>query len=250
MNEPLPPSPPHGPLPDYYANTESRQAFLNDMFDRTAPSYRRIDSAAGFGSGLWYRRNALIQAGLGQGMHVIDIACGPGLVTECAKRIVGDTGLVVGLDPSAGMLQEAKRCDGLNLVRGLGERLPFSSETFDFLSMGYALRHVADLASAFQEFHRVLRPGGIVLFLELARPRSVVGRQLAKLYIRQFLSWTFYAITREEAVRKALQYWWDTTEHCVAPEVVLDLLSRAAFVSCTSNERMGGVLREYRAVKA
>jgi hypothetical protein len=42
--------PPHPTLPDYYGTDESRQRFLNDLFDRTAHRYRAVDRAIGFGS--------------------------------------------------------------------------------------------------------------------------------------------------------------------------------------------------------
>ena len=94
------------------------------------------------------------------------------LTTQCALGLVGSTGYVVGLDPSAGMLHEARKGPCRNLIQGVGEELPFPDASFDFLSMGYALRHVSDLHVAFREYRRVLRPGGIVLLLEVSRPRS------------------------------------------------------------------------------
>ena len=68
--------PPHPTLGEYYDANESRQEFLNDLFNRTAYTYRAIDKAIGFGSGLWYRRKALRDAGLAPGMKVLDVACG------------------------------------------------------------------------------------------------------------------------------------------------------------------------------
>ena len=171
---PLPfmPIAPHPPLPRYYGEGEARQPFLNDLFNRTAYQYRNIDKATGLGFGMWYRRRALVQAGLRSGMHVLDVACGPALVAQCARDIVGATGSVIGLDPSLGMLREAQKGPCRTLVIGVGERLPFPDASFDFLSMGYALRHVSDLRAAFAEYRRVLKPGAVVLLLEISRPRS------------------------------------------------------------------------------
>jgi demethylmenaquinone methyltransferase/2-methoxy-6-polyprenyl-1,4-benzoquinol methylase len=50
----------------------------------------------------------------------------------------------------------------------------------DFVSMGYALRHVADLGVAFAEYRRVLRPGGRVLLLEIGRPEGRVARSRSR----------------------------------------------------------------------
>src|SRR5689334_21436545 len=124
---------PHPPLHRYYGEREARQGFLNDLFNRTAAHYRNVDKAAGLGFGIWYRRRALKQAGLAPGMKLLDVACGPGLVTECAVDLVGASGLVVGLDPSLGMLSEARKGPCRKLLIGVGERLPFPDASFDFL---------------------------------------------------------------------------------------------------------------------
>ena len=132
---PMVPVAPHPPLRRYYAEDDERQVFLNELFNRTAYQYRNIDKATGFGSGMWYRAKALREAGLKAGMQVLDVACGPGLVSQCAHDIVGPSGSVIGLDPSIGMLREAQKGPCQKFVRGIGEQLPFPDQTFDFLSI-------------------------------------------------------------------------------------------------------------------
>jgi len=244
------PGAPHPPLRRYYAEDTGRQSFLNELFNRTAYQYRNIDKATGFGSGLWYRRKALREAGLKPGMQVLDVACGPALVTQCAREIVGPSGRVIGLDPSIGMLREAQKGPCRTLVRGIGERLPFPDASFDFLSMGYALRHVPDLHHAFREYHRVLKPGGIVLLLEISRPRSALLHSLSRFYIKNVLGTAFAAGTGNREMRTLMAYWWDTTETCVSPEAIVGALTAADFRDCSVKEWFSGLLRDYRAVKA
>ena len=241
---------PHPPLRQYYDEIGARQGFLNELFNRTAYQYRNIDKATGFGSGLWYRRKALREAGLKAAMHVLDVACGPGLVTQCALDLVGSSGSVIGLDPSIGMLREAQKGPCRNLVRGVGERLPFPDHSFDFLSMGYALRHVPDLKGAFAEYRRVLKPGGIVLLLEISRPRSSTLRTLSRFYIKTVLGKVFSATTGNRDMQTLMGYWWDTTEYCVPPEQIMHSLKDAGFADCTLKEWWSGLLRDYRAVKS
>jgi demethylmenaquinone methyltransferase/2-methoxy-6-polyprenyl-1,4-benzoquinol methylase len=247
---PLVDVPPHPTLPEYYGDGEHRQEFLNGLFDRTASRYRAIDKATGFGMGLWYRRKGLRDAGLRTGMKVLDVACGPGLTTQSALELVGPTGHVIGLDPSTGMLHEAKKDRCGHLVQGVGEQLPFPEASFDFLSMGYALRHVSDLRQAFREYRRVLRPGGIALLLEVSRPRSAALLSVARFYIRTVLGGTLAVATGNKEMRTLMRYWWDTMEHCVAPEAILSALGDAGFVQCGLREQFDGLLRNYRAVKA
>lgn len=242
--------PPHPPLREYYDASESRQGFLNELFNRTAYQYRAIDKAIGFGSGLWYRRQALRGAGLRPGMRVLDVACGPGLTTQCALDLVGPTGYVIGLDPSSGMLHEARKGPCRNLIQGIGEQLPLPDASFDFLSMGYALRHVSDLRTAFREYRRVLRPGGIVLLLEISRPRSVALLALSRFYIKTVMGVGFATATGNRDMRTLMRYWWDTTEHCVTPAAILAALDDVGFADCDLAEQFNGLLRNYRAVRA
>jgi demethylmenaquinone methyltransferase/2-methoxy-6-polyprenyl-1,4-benzoquinol methylase len=243
-------TPPHPTLREYYEGRESRQGFLDELFDRTAHRYRALDRAIGLGSGLWYRRKALRDAGLEPGMKVLDVACGPGLTTQCALALTGSTGYVVGLDPSTGMLREARRGPCRNLIQAVAERLPFLDASFDFLSMGYALRHVSDLEAAFREYHRVLKPGGIVLLLEVSRPRSAALLSASRFYIKTAMGLTFATATGNRDMRTLMRYWWDTIEHCVTPDVILSALGEVGFARCGVREQFGGLLRNYRAVRA
>ena len=241
---------PHPALRQYYPELGARQDFLNELFNRTAYQYRNVDRATGFGYGIWYRRRALLTAGLKPAMHMLDVACGPALMAQCAHDIVGPSGSVIGLDPSIGMLREAQKgpCD--KLVLGVGERLPFTDASFDFLSMGYALRHVSDLRAAFLEFRRVLKQGGIVLLLDICRPRSPLFISLSRFYIKKVLGTIFVASTGNRDMKTLMEYWWDTTESCVPPQTIIGTLKDSGFVDCGSQEMFNGLLRDYRAVKA
>jgi demethylmenaquinone methyltransferase/2-methoxy-6-polyprenyl-1,4-benzoquinol methylase len=158
---------PHPVLSGYYDGEEKRRACVDDMFDSSAQHYDWITDVMSFGSGKWYRRTALLRAGLEPGMKLLDAGAGTGVVSWLAQDIVKSDGLVVALDPSKGMLSEGKKMGVQNAAQGLGEKLPFDDNTFDMVTMGYALRHVADLGALFEEYLRVLKPGGKILVLEI-----------------------------------------------------------------------------------
>jgi len=201
-----------------------------------------------FGLGKWYRRRALREAGLLKGMRILDVACGPGLVTELAAEITGSSGYVIGLDPSLGMLRAAP--DSLpNLVQGVAETLPFRDSSFDFVSMGYALRHVSDLRAAFREYLRVLKPGGVVLALEISQPQSSALLYLQRLYVNSILGTTFAFATGNRKLHTLMAYFWDTTQQCVPPATIVNALKEVGFAHSSVKELFAGLLRDYRAVK-
>src|SRR5262249_45259105 len=148
--------PPHPILKDYYADEKERQVRLAQLFNASAQHYDRINQLMSFGTGSWYRRQALLRAGLKDSMSLLDVGCGTGVLAGYASHIVGPSGCIVALDPSSAMLCEALQRRVRCVVQGVGEHLPFADNSFDLLSMGYALRHVADLLMTFSEYRRVL----------------------------------------------------------------------------------------------
>ena len=240
---------PHPALPDYYPDLAQRPAFVRGLFDRTAGYYDRVNHLFSFGSGSWYRRRALEQAGLRPGMTVLDVAIGTGLVARQALAITGDPQSVVGLDVSAGMLAEVGRLLKIPLLQGLMEQLPVADARFDFVSMGYALRHVADLNATFREFHRVLRPGGTLLILEIARPAQPFKRALLKFYMGRLIPLFSRLTTGNRDMQTLMRYYWDTIEHCVPPETILDAIRTAGFAEAGCNVELG-LFRAYFGRKA
>src|SRR5215510_1597917 len=219
---------PHPILQEYYSDGAAKRRFLEHLFDSAASDYDRIDRVVAFGTGPSYRRDTLLRAGLKPGMRMLDVAIGTGLVAREAARIVGDGGVVIGVDPSPGMIA-ASTLRGVRLVRGIGEALPFPDRTFDFLSLGFALRHLDDLQAVFREFRRVLKPGGRVLLLEISRPEGRITRALVKLYLRGIVPALVPMIARGPNAVLLSRYFWDTIEACVSPEKVMTTLAAAGF---------------------
>lgn len=240
------PVPPHPVLPAHYAKHDERVGYIRHLFDITAPSYDRINSWMSLRSGERYRFDALVRAGIEPGQRALDVACGTGVMARHLQDLVGAQGAVLALDPSLPMLREAAGRGVEELVAGIAEQLPLPDETVDFLSMGYALRHVADLRLAFDEFHRVLRPGGRLLILEMVPPPSRMGYQLTKLYLKYLVPGITSVVTRSTDARKLMRYYWDTVDRCVAPEVVMSTLEDSGFRSVERATQMG-IMNEYRA---
>jgi demethylmenaquinone methyltransferase/2-methoxy-6-polyprenyl-1,4-benzoquinol methylase len=239
---------PHPVLKQYYGSDGERRSFVTALFDAAAGQYDRVCRLGSFGSGQVYRRQVLRRAGLRRGMRLLDIATGTGLVAQSALHTLGEPRAVIGLDPSAGMLRVARKTLAIPLVQGRAEELPFASNRFDMLSIGYALRHVADLAVTFEEFLRVLKPGGCLLILEISRPRSVVAQQLLRVYLQRVLTLVMRLGTGGVEAEHLVRYYWDTIAECVPPETILDVLRRSGFVG-VERRGFGGLISEYVGMK-
>jgi demethylmenaquinone methyltransferase / 2-methoxy-6-polyprenyl-1,4-benzoquinol methylase len=239
---------PHPVLPDYYDKAEDRRSRVDEMFDSSAEHYDWITDVMSCGSGRMYRRQALLRAGVKAGDKVLDVGAGTGVVSFLAQQIVGDEGLVVALDPSKGMLGQAVKLGVENVSMGLGEALPFPDDTFDYLTMGFALRHVADLGAAFAEYQRVLKPGGKILLLEITRPEGKLSTAFLKFYLKIVIP-NLAKIFRRSADSKVLmRYYWDTIEQCVPPATIVEAL-KATGLEQSQRAVVLGIFSEYTGIK-
>jgi demethylmenaquinone methyltransferase / 2-methoxy-6-polyprenyl-1,4-benzoquinol methylase len=239
---------PHGTLHEYYGEDAKRPEFVQHLFDHTAPSYDRMEAMVGLGSGPWYRNEALKRAGLVSGMRVLDVAIGTGLVAREAIKLIGDSRLLIGLDPSPGMLLEARRNLKIAGVRAYGEAQPLKNESFDFLSMGYALRHLSDLVVTFREFFRVLKPGGRLCILELTPPPNRMTRALLRFYLKGIVPPLARVVSGTRDGKVLMEYFWDTMQACVPPPSILAALHEVGFVVGRRSLAIG-IFSEYTAYK-
>jgi SAM-dependent methyltransferase len=98
-------------------------------------------------------------AGVSQGHHVLDVACGTGIAAREAAKRNGDPGRVTGTDVNEGMLETAERNGaGIRWKRGAAESLPFEDRSFDAVLCQFALMFFEDRPAAVREMSRVLRP--------------------------------------------------------------------------------------------
>jgi demethylmenaquinone methyltransferase/2-methoxy-6-polyprenyl-1,4-benzoquinol methylase len=233
---------PHPPLTDYYQDPERREEYVRDIFDEAAPWYDWATRFLSFGSGDWYRREALRRAGLARGMKLLDLASGTGVVARAATEVTGEPRSIVGMDASIGMLHSGHTSSAK--VQCAAERLSVRDASFDRISIGFALRHFADLSVVFGECHRVLRPGGKLLILEITAPESRIARAALGVYMGRVAPAVVRLCTRNQRTAELLRYYWETTRDCVRPAVIMDALADAGFTDVQRRIELG-IFSEY-----
>lgn len=240
---------PHKDLAQFYPDKQSHNEFVSTLFDGTARYYNRISAALSFGTCKAYRKHALRRAGLKAGMRMLDVATGTGLAAQAALDLGVSRENLIGLDPSRGMLHENQKRCGIPLVQGRGESLPFPDASFDFICMGYALRHVEDLGVLFREFNRVLKPGGRILILEIVRPQSRVVLAFAQFYLDRFLPALTRLLTGNPDAGRLLKFYWATIAECVPPETIMAALTSSGATQ-VERRKTGSLLSDYFGIKA
>jgi SAM-dependent methyltransferase len=131
-----------------------------------------VDSFAGVGNPFSLRR-------LEPGERVIDVGSGAGLDSFVASAQVGQAGQVVGVDMTADMLDKSRRTaaslgvENVEFREGLAEALPVEDGWADVVISNGVINLCPDKRAVLTEIHRVLRPGGVLQFADIANGRPV-----------------------------------------------------------------------------
>ncbi|HSC96607.1 MAG TPA: bifunctional demethylmenaquinone methyltransferase/2-methoxy-6-polyprenyl-1,4-benzoquinol methylase UbiE [Burkholderiales bacterium] len=153
---------------------EEKAKRVAGVFDSVAPRYDLMNDLMSVGLHRLWKRFAVEASGVRPGERVLDIAGGTGDLARLFSRRVGPQGEVVLTDINPGMLQQGRDrlLDAgivLPLVRCDAEKLPFSADRFDCVSIAFGLRNVTRKLAALAEMRRVLRPGGRLIVLEFSK---------------------------------------------------------------------------------
>jgi demethylmenaquinone methyltransferase / 2-methoxy-6-polyprenyl-1,4-benzoquinol methylase len=156
---------------------------VRGVFDSVAPKYDVMNDLMSAGLHRLWKRYTLTVANPQPGHQVLDIAGGTGDLSLAFAKKVGPTGRVVHTDINEAMLREGRtRLLDMGVVLPTlvcdAEKLPFASESFDFVSVAFGLRNMTNKENALSEMYRTLKPGGKLLVLEFSR----VAKPLEKAY--------------------------------------------------------------------
>ena len=116
---------------------------------------------------------------LQRGERVVDVGSGAGFDSFVAAHEVGPAGAVVGVDMTVEMLAKAAAAaellglDQVEFRSGYAEALPIEDEWADVVISNGVINLCADKRAVFEEIHRVLRPGGVLQFADIANGRPV-----------------------------------------------------------------------------
>jgi demethylmenaquinone methyltransferase/2-methoxy-6-polyprenyl-1,4-benzoquinol methylase len=186
----------------YLSYDEQRAPKVRAMFARLAGRYDFINDLMSFGAHRRWKGDTarLALEGRGGVARLLDLCCGTGDLCFLAEARGGEAVRAVGLDFTRPMLAIAKRRaqargSRARFVQGDALRLPFPSQSFDIVTVGYGLRNIADPEAALAEMKRVLAPGGRVVILDFGKPENVLASGLYQAYLRTvmpLMGWIFH----------------------------------------------------------
>lgn len=226
---------------------------VRQVFDSVASRYDLMNDLMSLGIHRLWKRHAIALAGVRRGQRVLDLAAGTGDLSDRFAGIVGAEGLVVMSDINASMLSVGRdrltdRGSIGNLTYSLAnaERLPFASDSFDCVTIGFGLRNVTRKERAIEEMYRVLRPGGRALILEFSHPTLKPLSKIYDLYSFNVLPTLGRLVTNDAA---SYQYLAESIRMHPDQETLRAMMETAGFERCEFFNLTGGIVAIHRGFK-
>jgi len=215
---------------------KEKQDKIVSMFDDIADTYDLANRVLSFGIDVQWRKKGCDKAyeilGNRKIERIADVATGTGDLLLHWRDRAEKKGIsvehYVGIDPSAGMLEVArKKVDFAEFVEGKAQELPLEDSSTEMISISYGIRNVVDREEALREFHRALKPGGMVVILEFTKQeKRGITTPLVDLYMKKILPAVGGLVSRNYA---AYRYLPDSIEDFLTTEMLIRELEETGF---------------------
>jgi demethylmenaquinone methyltransferase / 2-methoxy-6-polyprenyl-1,4-benzoquinol methylase len=219
--------------------TEDHARRVREMFAKIAPRYDLLNHVLSANIDKRWRQRvvARLQTLLGNQGRILDVGCGTG---DLSILLFEKTGAqVTGIDFCGPMLKLAQtKAPDLQFIEGDALSLPFAEASFDGLTIGFALRNLADVERGLRELLRVLKPNGHVAILEFSQPVNPVFASLVRFYYWRLLPWLGGLVSGS---RGAYEYLPDSISKFPNQEKLAAMMRSAGFVDVRFENFCGGV---------
>lgn len=232
---------------------EEKARRVRGVFDSVAVRYDLMNDLMSGGLHRLWKRFALALTGLRPGQMALDVAGGTGDLTAGLARQVGARGRVILSDVNAAMLGRGRDrltdrgvLGNVEYVQADAQRLPFRTDVFDCITIGFGLRNVTDKAAALASMFRVLKPGGQLLVLEFSHPVLPALEPLYDAYSFRILPRLGKWVAHDEA---SYRYLAESIRMHPRQEKLLEMMRAAGLEGCRYHNLSGGIVALHRGYK-
>ncbi len=214
-----------------------RKRMVLALFDAIAPTYDLLNRVLSFGLDQAWRRDAANRFGPLKGKKILDLCCGTGDLTDILRH---KGAVPTSLDFSEKMIRkgmEKKALDKRAVVSDASS-LPFKDNAFDGATVAFGVRNIPDLTHFIEEANRVLAPGGMLVILELVRPKSPFIKPVYHAYLNGLIPLIGKMISKNSW---AYDYLAQTIGTFIDPEILIKMLAAGGFKNIRHSSRTLGV---------
>lgn len=193
-----------------YNSDQPKNEQVISMFNKIAYNYDKLNGTLSLGIDNYWRRDALKELRRYHPRHILDIATGTGDFAILAQRILHPE-KITAVDISDGMMEVGRKkvkARGLENIIAFENQdcaaMTFPDNSFDAATASFGVRNFENIDQSFQEVHRVLKPGGVFLFIELTTPGKTPMKELYAIYTKYVMPFLSGLFTTEQRAYKYL----------------------------------------------
>ncbi|MDI9818992.1 bifunctional demethylmenaquinone methyltransferase/2-methoxy-6-polyprenyl-1,4-benzoquinol methylase UbiE [Legionella sp. PL877] len=223
------------------------------VFQSVAHNYDLMNNVMSMGVHHLWKRFAIELSQVRPGHLVLDLAGGSGDLTRLLCQKTGPQGKVFLADINAAMLavgRDRLLDEGLfsnvEFIQANAQSLPFASNSFHCITMGFGLRNVTDKSEALRSMYRVCKPGGKLLILEFSQPTFPGLKPLYDWYSFNILPKLGQLFAQDSA---SYQYLAESIRMHPPQEELKTMVEKAGFEDCHYHNLSGGIVALHIAYK-
>ncbi len=223
---------------------------VSAVFRSVSSRYDIMNDFMSFGLHRLWKQIALQYTEIRAGDVVLDLAGGTGDITALLAEKTGSLGRVMLADLTYPMIEvgRQKLLDkgllNIDYIQANAETLPFKSNTFDKITMGFGLRNVAQKDKALADMARVLKPGGKIVILEFSKPTNTLP--FSGLFNKAYDLYSFHILPKMGELiaqdRDSYQYLAESIRMHPGQAELLTMMNDAGFAQTGYQNLLGGVV--------
>ncbi len=221
------------------------------MFDVISFQYDLMNRIISGGNDIRWRKNVVAILMDERPKKILDVATGTGDLALALLKTKAEE--IVGIDISKGMLDLGKekvknqqQHKTIKMEIGDSENIIYDDNYFDAVTVAFGVRNFENLDQGLSEILRVLKPGGDLVILETAVPKSVIIRNFYYLYTRFIMPSLGKLFSKD---RSAYRYLSESAAAFPFGKAFNNILAKNGFIEIEDIPQTLGVASIYRAKK-